>query len=102
MFRHSLRHLQGENYLKLKTTLILLQIISYILYGFSANDKFLPEDDAINAETFTTVLIIIHVFYCMRVFRCYIKDLITIVFIDVGETVSCTKKCKIPRKTLKS
>jgi len=39
-------------------------------------DKVLPEDGAISAETFTTVLIIIHVFYCIYAFCWYIKDII--------------------------
>ena len=39
--------------------------------------KVLLEDGVISAETCRTVLIIIYVFYCIRAFCWYIKDIIT-------------------------
>jgi len=49
MFRRLLRHLQGELYLMLNIFLV-------------TNNKILPEDGAVSAETCRRVLILIHVF----------------------------------------
>jgi len=61
MFRQLLRHLQGELYRILKTY-----------------DKLLPEDGTIMDETYSRVLIIIHVFYVICAFCSCIKDIITV------------------------
>ena len=41
-------------------------------------DEVLPEDGSIRAETCKRVLIIVHVFYCIRAFCWYVKDKITV------------------------
>jgi hypothetical protein len=107
MFRRFLSHLQGDlyrilyyipytyftylyTYILLRThiyihipTYIYIFIYIYIhfvvLNQFSAYDKFLLEDRAINAEKWRTVLlkIHVHVFQCVCAFGWCIKDIIT-------------------------